>query len=195
MSGGRGWLRLAVLTMGAGLVLALAPLAPAGASGGGGCGKPVSDANGTRVRIKQFCFVPTVLHVRRGGTVSFTNLDPFGHNVQGASVAWGSWKMLRTGRPVVYRFVKGGVYPYVCSMHLGMVGAIVVGNGNGRGGAGITTTQAGPVVRVKPERARLVRSSVGPDSLGPWPATTIVGFGLFTVALIALLRGRRRAGG
>src|SRR5207302_7019315 len=48
---------------------------PAYASGGGGCGRPVTDARGVHVRIRNFCFGPTVLHVRRGTTVSFTNLD------------------------------------------------------------------------------------------------------------------------
>jgi plastocyanin len=40
------------------------------ASGGGGCGRPVSDDEGTRVAIRNFCFGPTVLRVEPGETVT-----------------------------------------------------------------------------------------------------------------------------
>ena len=42
----------------AGTVIVGAQLASA--SGGGGCGRTVSDARGTRIRIHQFCFTPTI---------------------------------------------------------------------------------------------------------------------------------------
>jgi len=50
---------------------------------------------------------------------------------------------------VSYRFVRSGVYPYVCTYHPGMVGAVVVGDGTGLGAVG-TTTAAGPVTLVNP---------------------------------------------
>src|SRR4029078_8284345 len=42
----------------------------AGASGGGGCGRPVSDARGTGVRIEDFCFLPTVVRIHTGQAVT-----------------------------------------------------------------------------------------------------------------------------
>ena len=51
-----------------------------------------------------------------------------------------------------YRFTRPGVYPYVCTYHAGMVGAVVVG-GSVPHTSSKATTAAGPVVRVrsKPE--------------------------------------------
>ena len=186
-----GWFTLLVLSLGVagGLLLAR----PALASGGGGCGRPVSDAHGTRVTIEGFCFGPTVLHVRVGGEVRFTNRDPFPHNVQGASVAWGSWDMIKPQRSVTYRFVRAGVYPYVCSLHPGMVGAVVAGDGNGPGGAGVTTTTRGPVVPVSHARAvRAELAPVGEDSSMPWPLAALVGIGLLAVAGMAGLQLRQQ---
>jgi plastocyanin len=186
--------RLATMTIGAAMLGGLACGAmsiPAWASGGGGCGRPVTDARGSQVRIKQFCFTPTVLHIRRGQAVRFTNLDLFPHTVQGASVSWGSWDALGGDRSVTYTFKRSGVYPYVCTVHPGMVGAIVVGTGNGPGGAGLTTTERGPVIQGTPARASLVRASIDGGSNGPWPVTTFVGFGMFAVAGAALLLRRK----
>jgi plastocyanin len=190
-----GWGALAII--GASLAGGLWLAGPAGASGGGGCGLPVTDAHGTRVHVKNFCFTPTVLHVRRGQAVTFTNRDAFAHTVSGANVVWGSFDSLTFGKPVTYRFERPGVYPYFCAIHPGMVGAIVVGNGNGRGDANRTTTERGPVVLVKhlrpvpPAAAAVVPLPDGSGSL-PWPAATLVGIGLLAVAGLALLQLRQQ---
>jgi plastocyanin len=129
----------------AGLALATLALVPgvAGASGGGGCGGPVTDAAGTTVEIKDFCFGPTILRVATGDTITFVNADPFPHTVLGANGAWGSYDALKQGGEATYGFSEAGVYPYVCTLHVGMVGTVVVGDGVG--GAIDTTTAAGPV--------------------------------------------------
>ena len=133
------------LTTGVGLALASLALVPgvAGASGGGGCGGPVTDAAGTTVEIKDFCFSPTILRVATGDTITFVNRDPVPHTVLGANGTWGSYDTLKRGRETTYGFSEAGVYPYVCTWHIGMVGAVVVGDGVG--GAIDTTTAAGPV--------------------------------------------------
>jgi plastocyanin len=122
----------------------------ASASGGGGCGRVVTDAHGTKVRIHSFCFTPAILRIRPGQTVTWVNRDPFSHTVMGANAVWGSFSEVAWS--VTYRFVHAGVYPYVCTIHPGMVGAIVVGSGNGLGDARTTTTEAGPVTLVTSRR-------------------------------------------
>jgi plastocyanin len=164
---------------------------PVWASGGGGCGRPVSDGQGVSVAIRMFCFTPTVLHIRAGQDVTWKNKDPFPHNVIGANAAWGSYDLLKPGRSTTYRFTRVGTYSFVCTVHPGMVGAIVVGDGDGPAGAG-TTTGSGPVVAVP--RAHVSQASVGASSAGPWPVTTFVGFGLFLAAVTGLALQRRANG-
>ena len=69
-------------------------------------------------------YVPEVLTVTRGDTVAWINKDPFPHTVTSAKAfdsrdigANGSWK--RT-------FAKAGRYDYICTLHPGMRGALVV---------------------------------------------------------------------
>lgn len=62
--------------------LVLAPSA-ASASGGGGCGGPVTDAVGARVDIDGNCFSPTILRAEPGDAVTFANADPVPHTVLG----------------------------------------------------------------------------------------------------------------
>ena len=164
---------------------------PAWASGGGGCGQPVTDARGVSVSIRMFCFTPTVLHIRAGQDVTWRNTDPFPHNVIGANAAWGSYDLLKQGRSTTYRFTRAGTYAFACTVHPGMVGAIVVGDGNGLAGGG-TTTRSGPVVAVP--RARVSEASVAGSSAGPWPVATFVGFGLFLAAVTGLALQRRTNG-
>ena len=173
------------------LTLALTP-ATATASGGGGCGRPVSAGIGTAVDIRGFCFGPTILRVATGEAVTFTNKDPFEHSVLGANATWGDYDGFRRGKEVTYRFEKPGVYPYVCTYHVGMVGVVVVGSG--AGGAIQTTTGDGPVVKVDPAdiQLRSASSLSAPTSNDTvawtivWSAAVILG-----VAAAVFLRRRR----
>lgn len=110
--------------------VATLPAAPAAASGGGGCGEPVTDATGSTVTIRGYCFRLTVLHTEPGVQVTFENRDPVRHNVLGANATWGSFETLRAGQSSTYRFSEPGVYPFVCAWHPGMVGAVLVGSGD-----------------------------------------------------------------
>ena len=119
--------------------------------GGHGCREPVTDAHGTRVDIKDLCFITTVLHVQPGDSVTWTNRDAMDHTVTGANGSWGSYSPLPLGKSETHRFDASGVYPYFCELHPGMVGAIVVGDGSGPGAAtgdgaapaGIVLTKSG----------------------------------------------------
>ena len=173
-----------MFTAGAGLALVALALVPrvAGASGGGGCGGPVTDGAGTTVQIEDFCFGPTILRVAPGESVTFVNLDRSPHTVLGANATWGGYDALKKGQEATYGFAETGVFPYVCTWHVGMVGAIVVGDG--AGGAIETATADGPVTRTSP------LTSVELAGGGPAPIEASRSSGLIVgLALAALVAG------
>ena len=123
------------------LVGTLIPVAPAGA--GGTCHeapKPF-DARTRTVPMEKLCFVPVVVRVPRGATVTWVNRDPraYPHTVTGVGEAWGSYDEILNGGKVSYRFSQEGVFPYFCVVHPGMTGAVVVGDGVGNGSAAPAT--------------------------------------------------------
>ena len=177
--------------------VALAP-GVASASGGGGCGRAVTDDDGTRIGISGFCFDPTIFRVQPGDTVTWINKDPVPHSVLGANGSWGGFDSIRrNGGEVSYRFVDAGVYPYVCTFHVGMVGAVVVGNGKAVEATQAVTTNAGPVTPVEPRIAGPAAESeqeVVPAAIaaGSWPGAAWWGMGLILVVLAAIASSRRR---
>jgi plastocyanin len=96
-----------------------APLAPAGASPKG------KAAPALVIVIEAMKFLPAVLNVTAGDTVIWQNKDPFPHNVVSADKqihspdipAGGSWK---------FKAKKAGEFAYVCTLHPGMSGKLVV---------------------------------------------------------------------
>jgi plastocyanin len=184
--------RLLLMTVGVMLLVGVTPEV-VHASGGGGCGRAVTDDDGTRVSIRNFCFGPTILRVREGETVTWVNRDDFPHVVLGANGAWGGYGKLRGGDEVRYRFVSSGVYPYVCTYHPGMIGAVVVGNGKPDGAAYAVTTNAGPVTQAESSGAaiepQVVPAAVTQTS---WtPAAWLIGLLVVVAATIASSRRRR----
>ena len=109
------------------LVMTALPLAPARA--GGFChdgGTTQKDT--TTVDMKGDCFLPTVVHIDVGDKVTWRNFDAEQHIVVGAGGSWGTPE-ISANAVTALRFNKPGVYPYWCHFHLGMVGAVVVGDG------------------------------------------------------------------
>ena len=103
----------------------LALVSPAAA--GGGChSEEISDMDGREVDVGKNCFFPTVLRVDPGSTVTWRSYDPVEHNVTAAGGLIS--ETLTAGAVFDFRFAKAGVYPYYCSLHPGMAGAIVVGD-------------------------------------------------------------------
>jgi plastocyanin len=183
------------------VVVVALPVVTAGASGGGGCGRPVTDARGTTVRIRNYCFGPTILRARPGDVVTFINRDSAPHTVLGANGSWGSYRELQQGDDLTYRFARTGVYPFVCTYHPGMVGAVAVGGA----GEPMTATVGAPnaVLRVHPERATevAVADPVPASSpsiteasrqLAPWK---LIGLVMVTIVALGLsIRSRRDRG-
>ncbi|HVF19559.1 MAG TPA: plastocyanin/azurin family copper-binding protein [Mycobacteriales bacterium] len=102
--------------------------APA-ASAGGGCSDDVSfRPDTTKVVTEHACWAPTVTQVRPGQAVSFVNASGMEHNITGPGPIGFHDLGLAAGSTVKITFPSAGIYPYACTFHPGMSGAVVVGN-------------------------------------------------------------------
>jgi plastocyanin len=112
----------------AGVFAAGSLFAPTPARAGGGChGSTQPSGSGTTVALAMNCMTPRVLHAPAGTTIRFVNNDPVTHNLVGDN--WGVDE-LRPGKEYAHDFPPG-VHAYSCTIHPGMVGAIVVGDLDG----------------------------------------------------------------
>ena len=130
-----------------GLLTLAAIAAPGIVQAGGGChgdgngGSPYMEADGTTVIRMDVCsFAPTVSRVPIGTTVRFLNTSTIDHAVVGRLTTWGS-EILSPGKEYAQTFDAAGTYPYSCPLHLGMVGAIVVGGDQAPVAAAAVTPQ------------------------------------------------------
>jgi plastocyanin len=122
------------LVVAAAAVAVLVQVAPAAAGGfcAGYNGERVTDAAGDRVVMRDNCFRPTVVRVERGSSVRFVNRDATAHAVGGTAGSFGDMHAsIGPGKLVSYTFERDGIFPYVCMLHPGMAGAVVVGDGVG----------------------------------------------------------------
>lgn len=152
------------------------------ASAGGGCHSGTVEARGTRVEMIGACFTPTTLFAAPGEAITFVNRDNFAHNITAND--WGNFDDMREGESYTMITPKvDGVYAYACSIHPGMSGAIVVGEGDS--GSAAVVGSAEP----------LAASSV-PDSDGDgWIATGAAGLVIGAAAGTGIAAVRRRATG
>ncbi len=173
-----------VVTAVCGVMLGLfAGGAPMGVEAGGGCrGFASTEATGDEVQMQGSCFVPTVLHVAAGSTVTWTNAGTEPHNVAGATLEWGNYNELRNGEAVQHRFEKQGTYPYYCFVHNGMIGTIVVGDGHAASSA--VTGPNEPVVA----RANDALAEAPPTDAGV-PGTTDGATGQWVFVMLGALGG------
>jgi len=110
---------------------------PGTALAGGGCHTGATHADETgkdeaTVRIIDACFTASITKVDPGTSVTFVNDDVgMTHNVGGTE--WGYFDDMTKGDSFSATFADPGVYPFACSYHPGMTGAIVVGDGYGAG--------------------------------------------------------------
>lgn len=165
---------------------------PGAALAGGGCHGSVTqndarDEKVATVRMVDACFTATVTTVDPGAPVTFANTDlGVTHNVGGNR--WGHFEDMIEGDAFTVTFDEAGIYPFACSYHPGMTGAIVVGDGKGAG--------AGEEITVQPFEAtspKVVRSVVAED--GGLPIGALVAVGLGGLALgVGLMLWIRRFG-
>jgi plastocyanin len=84
---------------------------------------PVAEAS---VRIVDFAFEPATITIKPGTTVVWTNDGPTQHTV--ANKEGNVWEstILEKGGVYRFRFEKAGEYPYWCTLHPSMLGAVIV---------------------------------------------------------------------
>ncbi|HVE99655.1 MAG TPA: hypothetical protein VNA12_10805 [Mycobacteriales bacterium] len=102
-----------------------APVATAG--GGGACRAAVNFESGvTEVGTDHVCWSPVVAQVAVGSTLTFVNDSGLMHNLSGPGPI--GEHEFGYGARVRVAFPQAGIFPYSCSLHPAMAGAVVVGN-------------------------------------------------------------------
>jgi len=165
------------------------PAVPA-AAGGGGCHAAMTHGTGSAVVIKNGCFTPGIVQLKTGGRVSFSNEDPYVHNV--SANGWGHLDDLDQGEGFTATFETAGVYPFACTYHPGMTGAVVVGDGTGAGNGELVTVEPLVVGETPADPAAAVASQ--PETTSTGPALGWVGggaIGLVAGLGVAVLARRR----
>jgi plastocyanin len=81
------------------------------------------------VDIAGFAYKPATLRTTVGSVVTWRNLDAAPHTATGRQF---SSPQLRKGGTFRHRFTRAGTYAYVCALHPGMHGKVIVAP---RGGA------------------------------------------------------------
>ena len=174
-------------------ILILGAAAPLVVRAGGGChaigdGSGYTEGPATVVRMDTCSFAPTVVRVPEGTTVRFLNTATLQHQVVGRANSWGT-VLLDPGDERSVRFDDAGTFPYMCPLHPGMIGAIVVGSGEGD--AAPPTAVSDPTTS-PPSAAETPSTSPAPASTSePAPVLPVALAGLAGL-LIGLLAGRVR---
>jgi plastocyanin len=93
---------------------------PAGGGGGGDGG------GGTEVSEEGIAFKPAEVTVSAGDTVTWTNNDSVAHDVTADSFSSGEPGGMAPGANFQHTFEEAGTFGYVCTVHPGMKGKVVV---------------------------------------------------------------------
>jgi plastocyanin len=157
---------------------------------GGGCheGATHADATGTdevTVQMIDACFSTSITAVDPGTSVTFQHMDSgLTHNV--SANGWGEYGEMRLGDTYRATFDEEGIYPFACTYHPGMIGAIVVGDGMGAGnGTAVSTESFDPATKAVQPVARAA-------SRAPWIVTAgLGGLALGAALAFGLVRSRK----
>ena len=84
-------------------------------------------AAGAHVTLKNISFMPSTVTIKRGQTVTWTWKDgTTAHNVTSEGKLRFKSASSRQKGSYTVRFTKPGTYHYVCTIHFGMTGKVVV---------------------------------------------------------------------
>ena len=182
-----------ILTLAAATGALLTIGVPASAGGGGGCHQGITsdEAMGedeATVEMVDACFTPTTLQVDPGTQVTFVSRDVgIAHNVGGN--LWGHFEDMHEGDAFRVSFEEPGTYPYACSYHMGMTGAVIVGDGTGAGNGELVSVQP-----FEPPDPIVTTRTVAADGSGNgWIAAGAIGVLIGVAAGIGVGRARRSA--
>lgn len=78
---------------------------------------------GNAVEIINFTFNPSVLKVKTGTTVTWTNSDTVPHTIKSGQF---NSENLSAGKSFEYKYENTGTYDYSCGLHPSMNGQIIV---------------------------------------------------------------------
>ena len=112
-------------------------------------------------------FFPTIARVPVGTAVRFLNTGQVPHNVTGVAGTWESGD-LAEGAEYRHAFSAPGVYPFACTLHPGMNGAIVVGGDAPVPAAPAMTSTSAQIAATETAGVGEVSASRGRGSCGPW---------------------------
>jgi hypothetical protein len=123
-----------------------------------------------------------------GMPVTFVNSDPgLVHNVGGNQ--WGHFEDMFEGDAFTVSLDEAGTYPFACSYHPGMTGAIVVGGGKGAGSGGGITVE--PFEAPPPETVTRVVTESSSLSAGSLAVAAIIGGLLGAAITVGLTRSKK----
>ncbi|TMB79072.1 MAG: hypothetical protein E6J52_03350 [Chloroflexi bacterium] len=148
------------------------------AAAGGGCHVPAgtTEGKGTDVKVANCSFGPTILHAPIGATVTWYNGDYLPHAING--LGWDATvpgAVANPGTNASHAFAVAGIYPYMCYVHPGMAGIVVVGdvafnpNADGAMTTPSVANVAAPIASAAPTAPAAVAASSSIE-----PATAIV---------------------
>ncbi len=83
----------------------------------------IAVADTAQVSIKDFQFQPSTVTIAKGDTVTWTNLDTVVHDVD---FKGSDSPDLKKGETYSKTFNDAGTFDYVCSIHPGMKGKVIV---------------------------------------------------------------------
>ncbi len=84
---------------------------------------PALAATAAQVQIKDYKFQPAQITIQSGGTVTWTNQDTMLHDVKFKD---SESPEMKKGEQFSRKFDKPGTYDYICEIHPGMKGKVIV---------------------------------------------------------------------
>lgn len=142
------------------------------------------------VQISGFAFVPPVLNVTVGDTVTWTNLDPVVHTATSTSGAFDSGD-LDQNESFSLSFTAGGTYEYLCTPHPDMTGTVIV---QAAATAAPTVAPTAAPVATSTPRAGLPNVAMPPPMPAPMPALILGALLLVASIVIVARQASRRSG-